>query len=417
MEAQDSHLPIIMKAGSRFGEGYHRAGLLIAAFKILVDNAQPLRLSVIIPARNEDDCLGDCLWSLVRQQEPGWELAPRHDDGGGSGDTDANSGDPWEIIVVNDASTDGTRQVAESFAGVTVLDAPKLEKGWTGKANACWAGAQRARGAWLLFTDADTVHEPGHLRLAMIEAERHGAGMLSYSPRQVVRGLAQRAVMPLIFGDLAATYPPAKVNDPARTVAAANGQFLLVRRDVYEAIGGHRAVKGAVLEDVELAVLAKRRKLGLRFRYAPEAVSTRMYRSFGALWEGWTKNLALLFGNALALAGMRLLQLGVLLGIPALMALLGWGMEGQHGFALRAGILGAPMAMAALGVVWLRGLWGFYSRVAKSNFPFKDTVWAPLGIPLYAALLWRSWFLHNMLRQVVWKGRTQATGSRQQGTG
>jgi GT2 family glycosyltransferase len=360
-----------------------------------VDNAQPLQLSVIIPARNEDDCLGDCLGSLVRQQEPGWGI-----------------GVEWEIIVVNDASTDGTRQVAEGFAGVTVMDAPKLERGWTGKASAAWAGAQRARGAWLLFTDADTVHEPGHARLAMVEAERHGAGMLSYSPRQVVQGLAQRAVMPLIFGDLAATYPPAKVNDPARTVAAANGQFLLVRRDVYEKIGGHRAVRGAILEDVELAALVKRRKLGLRFRYAPEAVSARMYRSFGAMWEGWTKNLALLFGNAPALAGMRLLQLGVLAGIPALMALLAWGMNGAHTFALRAGALGAPMAIAALGVVWLRAVWGFYSRVAKSNFQLRDCVWSPLGIPLYAALLWRSWFLHNVLRQVVWKGRQQATGNR-----
>jgi hypothetical protein len=365
-----------------------------------VDDAQPLTLSVIIPARNEDDCLGDCLGSLVRQQEPGWEL-PRQK----GGDAAMAPEYQWEIIVVNDASTDGTRQVAESVAGVTVMDAPKLEKGWTGKANACWAGAQRARGAWLLFTDADTQHEAGHVRLAMVEAERHGAGMLSYSPRQVVRGMMQRAVMPLIFSDLATTYPPAKVNDPARTVAAANGQFLLVRRDVYEKIGGHQAVKGAVLEDVELAALVKRRKLGLRFRSAPEAVSARMYRSFGAMWQGWTKNLALLFGNAPALAGMRLLQLAVLAGIPVLMTLLGWGMNGRNGFTLHAGVLGAPMAIAALGVVWLRALWGFYGRVARSNFPFRDYVWSPLGIPLYAALLWRSWFLHNVLRQVVWKGR------------
>jgi GT2 family glycosyltransferase len=370
-----------------------------------VDNAQPLTLSVIIPARNEDDCLGDCLWSLVRQQQPQWEL-----------------GNEWEIIVVNDASTDGTRQVAESFAGVTVMDAPKLEKGWTGKANAVWAGAQVARGKWLLFTDADTVHEPTtptagvsgapSLRLAIIEAERHGVGMLSYSARQIVRGLAQRAVMPMIFADLAATYPPAKVNDPTKRTAAANGQFLLVQREAYERIGGHKAVRGAVLEDVELAVLAKRRGVGLRLRYAPEAVATRMYRSFGAMWEGWTKNLALLFGNAPALAGMRLLQLAVLAGIPGLMALLGWVMSGERGFGLHAGVLGAPMALLALGVVWLRALWGFYSRVAMSNFPFRDYVWAPLGIPLYAAMLWRSWFLHNVLRQVVWKGREIKAGAR-----
>jgi hypothetical protein len=380
-----------------------------------VDEAPPLTLSVIIPARNEDDCLGDCLWSLVRQQEPGWELSVQNAGEGQGGDADAKG--EWEIIVVNDASTDGTRQVAESFAGVTVMDAPRLPRGWTGKASAAWAGAQAARGQWLLFTDADTVHEPGHLRLAIIEAERHGVGMLSYSPRQIVQGLAQRAVMPLIFADLAATYPPAQVNDPARRAAAANGQFLLVRRDAYEKIGGHRAVQGAVLEDVELAVLAKRRGVGLRLRFAPEAVATRMYRSFGAMWQGWTKNLALLFGNAPALAGMRLLQLAVLAGIPALMALLAWGMSGQHALALRSGMLGAPMAIAALAVVWLRALWGFYRRVARSNFRLRDCVWAPLGIPLYAAMLWRSWFLHNVLRRVVWKGREVQTGDRYPGTG
>lgn len=366
-----------------------------------VEEAPPLILSVIIPARNEEDCLGTCLASLVEQQEEQWRL-----------------GTDWEILVVDDASTDRTREIAAGFAGVTVLSAPKLEKGWTGKNNACWAGAQKARGRWLLFTDADTRHElghlqattpnagvsgtPGHLRLAMVEAERHEAGMLSYSPRQVVRGLAQRALMPLIFSDLAVTYTPAKVNDPARHVAAANGQFLLVRRDVYDKIGGHAAVRGAILEDVELASLVKRRKLGLRFRYAPEAVSARMYRSFGALVEGWTKNLALLFANAPALAGMRLLQLGVLVGVPALIGFFAWEME-RPGAA--SGVLGPPMAIAALSLVWVRALWGFYSRVAKSNFPFKDYVWAPLGVPLYAWLLWRSWFRVTVLKQVVWKGR------------
>ncbi len=361
-------------------------------------DALPLILSVIIPARNEEDCLGECLRSLVAQQEDGWKL-----------------GVDWEILVLNDASTDGTREIAAAFAsdspGVTVMDAPRLERGWTGKANACWAGANASRGKWLLFTDADTIHEPGKLRLAIIEAERHEAGMLSYSPRQIVRGLAQRALMPLVFSDLAVTYSPAKVNDPARLVAAANGQFLLVRRDVYDKIGGHAAVKGSVLEDVELASLVKRRKLGLRFRYAPEAVSARMYRSFGALVEGWTKNLALLFGNAPMLAGMRLLQLGVLVGIPALVWFLWWLRTAGH--AVSTGVLGTPLATAALALVWLRALWGLYGRVAQSGFPFRDCVLAPLGIPLYAVLLWRSWFRVTVLKQVVWKGREVKTaGSR-----
>lgn len=359
----------------------------------MYDTGPLLTLSVIVPARNEEDCLGDCLGSLVGQQEDGWRL-----------------GMDWEILVVNDNSTDRTREIAAGFAGVTVLDAPALPKGWTGKANAAWTGAKAARGEWLLFTDADTIHQPGHLRLAMVEADRHKAGMLSYSPRQLVSGILQRAVMPLVFGDLAATYTSARVNDPARRVAAANGQFLLVRRDVYEKLGGHEVVKGAILEDVELASMAKRRHLGLRFRYAPEAVSARMYRSFGAMWQGWTKNLALLFGNAPALAGMRLLQLAVLVGIPLLTWFLAWEMYRPEHAA--GGVVGPPIAIAALVLVWLRALWGFYSRVAKSNFPLRDYVLAPLGIPLYAVMLWQSWFRHRVVKQVVWKGREIRTEHR-----
>jgi cellulose synthase/poly-beta-1,6-N-acetylglucosamine synthase-like glycosyltransferase len=341
-----------------------------------------LSLSVIVPARNEEDCVGDCLRSLASQSEDVWEL-----------------GRDWEILLVDDASTDRTREIANGVPGVTVLDAAPLQKGWTGKANACWAAAQAARGEWLLFTDADTLHETGHLRLAMIEADRHKVGMLSYSPRQIVSGLAQRALMPLVFSELAMTYPPAKVSDPEMHIAAANGQFLLVRREVYTKIGGHEAVADAVLEDLELAKIVKRRKLGLRFRYAPEAVSARMYRSFSAMWEGWTKNLALLFGNPLPTAGMKLVQLAVLVGVP-LLALYIWQTTGR------------TLEVGALLLVWVRALWGYYRRVAKSNFPFVDCLISPLAVPLFAAMLWQSWFRHTVTKQVAWKGREYASRNR-----
>ncbi len=349
----------------------------------LYDQPEPaalIELTVIVPARDEEASLGACLESLVRQSEDVFNL-----------------GRDWELVVVDDHSSDRTREIAQDFAGVTVVEAAKLEPGWTGKANAIWTAARKARGKWLLFTDADTIHEPGNLRRAIHEAERHKAGMLSYSPRQIVSGLAQRSLMPLVFCELALAYPPAKVSDPNARIAAANGQFLLVEREAYRRIGGHPAVKNRVLEDVELAFLAKRRKVGLRFRYAKDAVATRMYRSTAAMVEGWTKNLALLFDNALALAVWRVVDIVLLVGLPWL------AVELRRGTLPRMPWLSAGLVLM---VLWVRNLFRFYGRVVKSNFPFIDCALSPLGLPLFVVLLYRSWFQHRITKRISWKGRT-----------
>jgi glycosyltransferase involved in cell wall biosynthesis len=343
-----------------------------------------IELTVIVPARNEEDCLGACLQSLVSQSEEIFTL-----------------GKDWELMVVDDHSTDRTADIAREFAGVTVLEAGKLEQGWTGKANAIWTAAKKARGRWLLFTDADTIHEPGNLRRAIHEATRHKVGVLSYSPRQVVAGLAQRSLMPLVFCELALAYPPAKVSDSSQRIAAANGQFLLIEREAYRRLGGHGSVSDKVLEDVELAFLAKRRKVGLRFRYAEDAVSTRMYRTTGAMIEGWTKNLALLFNNTLALALWRALDILLLVGLPVLTAELWNARFSAHSLQWLA-------AGWVLALLWVRTVVRFYARVAKSNFPFVDCLLAPLGLPLFVVLLYRSWFQHRILKRVVWKGREYA---------
>jgi glycosyltransferase involved in cell wall biosynthesis len=346
--------------------------------------AELIELTVIVPARNEEDCLGACLESLVQQSDELFAL-----------------GRDWELIVVDDHSTDRTAEIGRAIPGVMVIPANKLEKGWTGKANAIWTAARKARGRWLLFTDADTVHEPGDLRRAIHEAARHKVGMLSYSPRQIVRGFAQRTLMPLIFCELAIAYPTAKVSDPNQRIAAANGQFLLVERESYRRIGGHASVADKVLEDVALAGLAKRRKVGLRLRYADDAVSTRMYRTTSAMIEGWTKNLALLFNNAFALALWRALDIALLIGLPWLAIEL-WN---AHFAAHSLEWLGAGWVLILL---WLRNLVRFYARVAKSNFRFMDCALSPLGLPLFVVVLYRSWFQHKVIKQVSWKGRTYA---------
>jgi glycosyltransferase involved in cell wall biosynthesis len=341
-----------------------------------------IELTVIVPARNEEASLAACVQSLISQSEDIFDL-----------------GRDWELIVVDDHSTDRTAEFARSFSGVTVTQANPLQPGWTGKNNALWTAARKARGRWLLFTDADTVHEPGDLRRAIHEAERHKAGVLSYSPRQVVEGFAQRTLMPLVFSELALAYPPSQVSDPGQRIAAANGQFLLVEREAYRRLGGHATVADKVLEDVELAFVAKRRRVGLWFRYAGDAVSTRMYRSTREMIEGWTKNLALLFNNTIATALWRALDFFLLFGLPV-MAFELWNAK----LAMRsvAWLSGGWI----LGLLWLRTLFRFYSRVAKSNFPFVDCLISPLGLPLFVALLYRSWFVHRVLKRVSWKGRS-----------
>jgi hypothetical protein len=353
-----------------------------------MEEAEPtLQLSVIVPARNEEESLPACLTSLVDQSEPGFML-----------------GTEWELILVDDRSTDGTKAIlyeAASLAGVRIMEAPELDSsahtGFTGKTNACWAGAQVARGKLLLFTDADTIHKPGDVSRARHELEKYDVAMLSYSPQQLTSGFAQRILMPLVFAELAVAYPPQRVNIPEDRTAAANGQFLMVRQEDYFAVGGHRAVGRNVLEDVALASLFKRSRRKIRFRYAPDALATRMYRSTAAMLEGWTKNLALLFPLPIPMAVIAMLVFVLAVGLPVL-------------------AVGYPFLVswqrAILWIVWLRGLWGFFARVSKSNFPIADRFLALLGIPLFAWLLIRSYIQVRVLKKVAWKGRTYSTNPR-----
>lgn len=338
-------------------------------------------LTVIVPARNEQDVLPACLASLVSQSEPGWVL-----------------GREWELIVVDDASTDDTRSLALTVPGVTVLEAPTLDTGsqaaFTGKTNACWAGAQAARGKLLVFTDADTIHEPGSLSRARHEMEKYSVSMLSYSPRQLTSGLTQKILMPLVFAELAIAYPMNRVNAPADRMAAANGQFTMVDVDAYFAVGGHRAVGREVVEDVALARLFKLAGKPLRFRYAPDALATRMYRTTAVMIEGWTKNLALLFVAPVPMALVRLLDFLLIVFIPIIA--LNWHFP-------------TSLPRLLLWVVWLRVLWRFYARVAKSNFPAGECAISFLGLPLFIFLLIRSAVQVSLVKTVVWKGRTYRT--------
>ena len=330
--------------------------------------AQPeVTVHVIIPARNEEDCLGRCLESLAGQQ-----------------------GIDFKITVVDDGSTDRTRAIAESFPGVQVISAAEPTEGISGKCNAVMTGAQGSAAEWLLFTDADTVHYPGSLAAAVGEAKERGVDFLSYSPEQEVVSFGERILMPLVFADLVRTYPTDRVNDPRDPTAAANGQFILICRELYEALGGHRCVSDKILEDLALAQILKASGHKIWFRYGGGIVRTRMYRNFSAMWEGWTKGLVILFRHPLLLAAARLAEFLV---VPLLLG---------FGAVLFKHDRGGSAVLLALGLLFYLGhVW----RVRRAHFSWSSNLLSFLGLPLFVSLLVRS-YIHTTVRgEVTWKGR------------
>jgi glycosyltransferase involved in cell wall biosynthesis len=327
----------------------------------------PSRVTAIVPARNEEAVIAACVESLASQPEI------------------------TEIVVVNDESSDRTgdivRGLAQKISRLRLVEVQQVPAGWVGKNYAASAGANEATGEWLLFTDADAELQPGAVRRALELAEEHGAALISFSPEQVTDRWYEKALIPFVYCRLAKHYSFDAVNDPASSAAAANGQFLLMRRASYDAIGGHMQVAGEVLEDVALARRAKAAGLRLWFGSGVGLVRVRMYRSFAAMWSGWKKNLYLLIGRKPGAVFRELRE--VFPWIPALVILMG---------------LKIPIA-AFLGV-WLlifRQV-SYGSELKRNHFPFSLILYYVPAVLLYAGVLWASYRSHAR-GKVEWKGR------------
>jgi glycosyltransferase involved in cell wall biosynthesis len=341
--------------------------------------SDPPVVSVIVPARNEEASLKKCLDSLVAQ-----------------------AGVTFEIIVVDDHSTDQTRAVALSVSElsgqipVRLVEAGPLPAGWTGKNNAVTAGARTACGAWLLFTDADTIHLPGSLVRSLEEAKRRHAALLSYSPEQIVKSFWEKAVMPVIFAELAAKFRPSLVIDPHSPVAAANGQYILITREAYDAAGGHVAIAANLLEDVELARAVKKSGRKIFFRFGGDAVRTRMYRNFAQLREGWTKNLVLLFPSPARLAALRAVEFVLIVA--------------SFGIAIATALRAHFQPAVAAGILFAIVYGLFLARIRRAHFHRDANVLALFGLPLFSYLLLRSRSAHAK-GNVNWKGRKYPNGA------
>ncbi|MHB8486325.1 MAG: glycosyltransferase family 2 protein [Candidatus Acidiferrales bacterium] len=335
------------------------------------------QISAIVPARNEEDNIEASVASLATQPE----IA--------------------EIIVVNDQSTDRTGEIlarlSQTVPKLKILESASLPAGWIGKNHAVWLGVQHANCEWLLFSDADTVHLPGSARQALEDARAFDAVIVSYSPEQITRSFAERALIPFIYCRLSRKFDFARVNDPSLPDAAANGQFLMIHRDAYEKIGGHRAVADAVLEDVALARRAKLAGFRLHFASGQGIARTRMYRTFGAMWQGWTKNLYLLLGGTRSRALKEML---FAFPWPAIVFIVA-------GIIVQAR---AGLWFVVLGILWLVACHAAYARALQRNrYSARFIIYYVLGVCLYVAAViasgWKYW-----RGKVLWKGREYPVG-------
>ncbi len=330
-------------------------------------------LSIIVPARNEERQIERCVRSLLAQRYPN-----------------------FEVIVVDDESSDATPRILSRIAAedtrLRVVPGEPLPQGWVGKPWALAQGERIARGAWMLCTDADTVHEPFAASSAVQAAQDRGADAFSLLTLQETKSLAERALLPsILWVIIVAVGPLDAINDPRKPAAMFNGQYLLLSRALYEATGGHELVANEIAEDLELA---RRLKSAGRFRINvawTDLVSTRMYRSFGEIWSGFVKNfwIGVRERTTERVAGF----VGLVLVSPVT-PLLAIALFASRQWALAAIVLASLASTTAVAEVGMR----------RARFPAGSGLWFPAALSLLPAILATS-VVRGACGGIEWRGR------------
>jgi chlorobactene glucosyltransferase len=337
-------------------------------------------ISVIIPARNEARNIHRCMQALFNQSYLNYEL-----------------------IVVDDRSTDATPQLlaelTKVYSRLQVIHGSELPPGWAGKPHALVQGAVAAHGDWLCFMDADTFAKPDLLWSSYYKAIQSRADMFSILTEQELGSFWERAILPLVFLGLSFGFPARRVNDPAKPDAISNGQFILIKRPVYNQIGGHTSVKDRVDEDKAIAIIVKRAGFHLVLADGRKVASTRMYTSLPEMWEGWTKNIYLGLIDRL-----WLLLFGAILGLVVSLVLPLWLLGGLVWLASGVGMTATVVVVEAV-VLWGYLLWKRLQACRAFGIPSGYAFTFPLGALIFTAMMVVSAFNVISGRGVSWKGR------------
>lgn len=337
------------------------------------------RVSVIVPARDEERNIQACVTSLLEQDYPN-----------------------YQVIVVDDGSTDATPRILDELrqthpheALLRVLRVARLPEGWAGKPHALHTGASLADGDWLLFTDADTRHQPDALRTAVRLAQERTLDLLSFGTTQDLPDFWGRVLMPMAYMGISMQYPAALVNDPRSQVALANGQYILIRTAMYRRIGGYASprLRATVLDDRDLAREVKRAHGRLELVDGRTLVHTRMYHSLREQWDGWSKN---------AYAGSRggpLFFLLMIAGLPAVCI--------APFVLLLVGLLRRKASLALAGAVPVGAIVAYRTRLDQQmRVPWRYAWTHPLAAAIFTGILGRSLWRKWSGRGVDWRGRT-----------
>ena len=340
-------------------------------------------ISVCVPARNEERNIRACVESILAQDYPN-----------------------FEVIVLEDRSTDATGEILRIIAAhddkLRVISGSDLPKGWAGKPHALFQASASARGEWLCFVDADTFLSPTTLSSCYTKAIETRADMFTIMTLQIMGSFWEKVVMPIVMTALSVGFSPRKVNDPNSKDAIANGQFILIKRSVYDAIGGHESVRDQIVEDKAISEQVKWNDYRLIVANGYSIVKTRMYTSLPEMWEGWTKNIYLGLSDRPSL--MLLGAFGAFILLVAALILPIWPLLGVYWYLHDGGWLALAIIAESL-ILWTVII---YAR-ARVAIGMGISPWysftLPLGAAVFAAMMFTSSWKVISGKGVTWKGR------------